>query len=191
MKAKIISEVILSDKWGKYSEYTIEYTHTNGKTQIQKREIQNSGNGAAILLYNLPTKKIILIKQFRLATLINGHPSGVIIECVAGLVENGESPIDTIAREVTEETGLIAKNIKYHYSAYATPGAKTEKISFFTGEYNTQDNIDQFGGATNEQEDIEIIELDFFEAIKMIQTGKIEDAKTIILLQYAQMHIFA
>lgn len=191
MKAKIISEKIISDKWGKYSEYSIEYTHSSGHKVLQKREIQDSGNGAAILLYNHHKRKVLLIKQFRLATLVNDHPTGVIIECVAGLVESGEEPIHAIQREVTEETGLVATNIQYLYAAYATPGAKTEKIYFFMGEYSDEHEINQYGGATSEQEDIEIIELAFDNAISMIKDGKIEDAKTIILLQYAQLHIFA
>ena len=189
MKGKVISEKVLSQKWGKYTEYKVAYTRLDGREEVHTREVQDTGNGATILLYNSTRHTVVLIKQFRLPTLLNGHETGVIIESIAGLVEPKEDTADTIKREVQEETGIVIEDIQYLFAAYATPGAKTEKIFFYTSTY---DFIPETrGGLIDEQEDIEVLELDFDEAYAMIESGDIEDAKTIILLQWARINIFA
>jgi nudix-type nucleoside diphosphatase (YffH/AdpP family) len=188
MKASILEKNILSNKWGEYSEYIIEYTRTDGRKENQKREIQNNGNGAAVLLYNLEKKEIILIRQFRLATMLNQNPSGVIIEVCAGLVEN-DDPFWSIKKEIKEEIGIDIKEVDFLYKGYATPGAKTELIYFFKAEYG-EINFAEFGGLKEEQEDIEVIKMKFDDAYEMIENGLIIDLKTISLLQYAKINLF-
>jgi GDP-mannose pyrophosphatase NudK len=189
MKAKVISKETLSNIWGDYSRYTIEYTRTNGQKETQKREIQDNGNGAAVLLYNLNKNEVILIKQYRLATMLNKNPSGVIIEVCAGLVEN-DDPDATIKKEIWEEIGLKIENVQFLYKGYATPGAKTELIYFYIAQYGDEIKLESTGGLREEQEDLEIITLDFDLAYSMIEKGEIIDLKTISLLQYAKLHIF-
>jgi GDP-mannose pyrophosphatase NudK len=189
MKAEIIQKNILSNKWGEYAEYIINYTRRDGRVEIQKREIQDNGNGAAVLLYNLELQEIILIKQFRLASQVNGNPSGVIIEACAGLVENND-PHTTIIKEIKEEIGIVIDKVDLHYKGYATPGAKTELIYFFTAAYPSDITLNDSGGLLSEQEDIEIVRYNFHQAYDMIATGEIIDLKTISLLQYAKIHLF-
>ena len=189
MKAKIVAKEILWKQWGEYARYTLEYTRNDGKIETQIREIQDSGNGATILLYNLSKRSVILIRQFRLATLINGNSDGLMIETCAGLVEN-ESPEEAIKREVLEETGYKLEDVNFLFDAYATPGAKTEKISFFIAPYDETMKTSIGGGHEYEQEEIEILEMTFDAAIKLWKGGKICDAKTIVLLQHAQIYIF-
>jgi GDP-mannose pyrophosphatase NudK len=189
MKAEIIQKNILSNKWGEYAEYIINYTRSDGRVEIQKREIQDNGNGAAVLLYNLELQEIILIKQFRLASQVNGNPSGVIIEACAGLVEN-DDPHTTIKKEIKEEIGIVIDKVDMHYKGYATPGAKTELIYFFTAAYPSDILLDNSGGLLSEQEDIVIVRYNFHQAYDMIATGEIIDLKTISLLQYAKINLF-
>ena len=189
MKAKIIQKNILSNKWAEYAEYQILYTATDGREEIQKREIQDSGNGAAVLLYNLQKRTVLLIQQYRLAAFLNGHDTGILTEVCAGLVEQND-PEYTIKKEIREETGLQIDEVKYLFKAYATPGAKTELIYFFTAEYDKDIVSGSSQGLMHEQEDILLFEMGFDDAYNNIFTGEIQDSKTIILLQFAKQHIF-
>ena len=188
MKAEINEKIILSKKWGEYAEYRITYTRTDGKQEKQVREVQDSGNGAAVLLYNAEKKTIILIEQFRLATMVNGNESGILYEVPAGLVEE-TNPDETIKREIKEETGIEVNEVTFLFSAYATPGAKTEKIFFYIAPYDTQITSGSFMRKDDEQEDLIIHELPFEVAFEGIQNGMIQDCKTIILLQYAKIFL--
>lgn len=190
MKARILNKEILSNRWAEYACYTIEYTRSDGRIEEQKREIHDSGNGAAVLLYNLSKRTVILIKQFRLATLVNDHSTGIITEVCAGLVEEN-NPEKTIKKEIQEEIGIKLEKVNYLFSGYATPGAKTEKIFFYSAEY-ANDLILAEGsqGVKSEQEDIITFEENFDVLYDQIFSGEIEDCKTIILLQYAKVHLF-
>ena len=188
MKAKILEKEILSKRWAEYSQYKLEYTRNDDRVEIQKREMQDTGHGAAVLLYNKAKQTVVLIEQFRLAALLYGHPTGVITEVCAGLVEDND-PHATVKREIHEETGLLVDDVQYLFSAYSTPGAKTEKTHYFVAPYHDLDhNVNM--GSQEEQEDIIVKEMRFEEAYDGIFNGQIEDAKTIILLQYAQKYIF-
>jgi nudix-type nucleoside diphosphatase (YffH/AdpP family) len=143
--------------------------------------VHDSGDGATILLYNLIEETFLITRQFRLPTFLTGNTDGMMLECCAGIVEN-ESPEQAIKREILEELGYEIEEVKYLYSAYATPGAKTEKIYFFFAPYDHEMKKQKGGGKAEEHEEIEIVELKFQDAFQMIKDGSICDAKTIILL---------
>ena len=189
MKAIIQSKRKLSHIWSEFAQYVVEYTRIDGRVEQQIREMHDTGNGAAILLYDLPHRKIVLIKQFRLAAMINENGDGVLYEVCAGLVENND-PKATIIKEVKEETGFQISDPKYLFSAFATPGAKTEKIHFFTSPVNTEAIENKGGGMEEEQEDIEVVIMPFDEAWAMVKDGTIRDLKTIALLMHAKMEVF-
>ena len=190
MQGKIIRENIVHHKWGKYAELTVEYTRTDGKVELQIREVQDSGHGAAVMLFNRQSRTIVLVKQFRIGAFVGGHHDGVLVECVAGLVEKNEDPAHTIVREVLEETGMIITRPLFLYEGYASPGAKTEKIYYFIAEY-VYINTQIAGGHEDEQEDIQILEVGISEAWQMVKDGRIQDSKTIVLIQHLLLHIFA
>jgi nudix-type nucleoside diphosphatase (YffH/AdpP family) len=123
-KASIINKQVLSKRWAEFSLYTLSYTREDGKSEIILREMMDSGHGVAILLYNLSTRKIILVEQFRLAAYLGGDGNGMMKEVCAGLVGN-ESPRETVIREVQEEVGLHIEDVEFLFSAYASPGAKS------------------------------------------------------------------
>lgn len=190
VKAKILSKRILSHIWSEFAQYTVEYIRRDGRVEQQIREMHDTGDGAAILLYDLRYQKIVLIKQFRLAAMINEKSDGILYEVCAGLVEHND-PKATIIKEVKEETGFQITNPVYLFSAFATPGAKTEKIHFFTAQVDLNLKNDGGGGMESEQEDIEVVIMPFDEAWEKIKNGKIRDLKTITLLLHARMEIFA
>ncbi len=184
---KIIQTQVLSDYWYTLHKVTYEYRTRNGEVKTHMREAYDRGNGAVILLYNTTSKKIILTRQFRLPTYINGNESGMMIEACAGLLDEN-NPEDCIIKETEEETGYKISKVKKVFESYMSPGAVTEILHFFIAEYTPEMKIGEGGGLAEEQEDIEVLELDFDEALAMMASGEIKDAKTILLLQYAQIH---
>ena len=178
---------MLSDNWYTLKKITFNYLKKDGTWQTQIRESYDRGNGAAILLYNPKRRTVILTKQFRLPSYINGNDDGMMIECCAGLLDN-DNPVDCIRKEALEETGYQIQNVRKLFEAYMSPGAVTEILHFFVAEYDDQMKINDGGGLDHEQEDIEVLELDFEAAFSMIAIGEIKDAKTILLLQYAKIH---
>jgi nudix-type nucleoside diphosphatase (YffH/AdpP family) len=184
-KIRNISKEILSDNWYTLRKITFDYLRSDGSWQTQQREAYDRGNGAVILLYNKESKKVILTRQFRMPTYLNGNESGMMIEACAGLLDN-DNPEDCIRKETEEETGYVINDVKKIFELYMSPGSVTEILYFFVAEY-TKNQLLSDGGGEDETEDIEVLELDFQEALKMVKTGKIKDAKTVILLQYAAM----
>ena len=186
-KIKNIKTKILSDNWYTLNKITFDYQLKNGEWVNQSRESYDRGNGATILLYNPSKKTVILIKQFRMPSYVNGNESGIIIETCAGLLD-GDEPETCVIKETKEETGYQINKAQKVFEAYMSPGAVTEIIHFFVAEYNEQMKVSDGGGLITEHEDIEVLEIDFQKALKMIKTGEIKDAKTIMLLQYAQIN---
>lgn len=183
---KIVETEILSDQWYVLKKITYEYQKKDGTLQIQSREAYDRGNGATILLYNKVQKTVILTRQFRLPTYINGNETGMMIEACAGLLDE-DDPEDCIIRETEEETGYKIKVMKKVFEAYMSPGAVTEIIHFFIAEYSPEMKVTSGGGVDHEEENIEVLEVKFDEAMKMIETGEIRDAKTIMLLQHLKL----
>lgn len=185
-KIKIVKEEVLSDNWYILKRYEYEYPKKDGSIQVQKREVYDRGNGAAILLYNKAAGTIILTRQFRLPTFVNGNKTGMLIEACAGLLD-ADNPEVAIRREVEEETGYKVEHVRKVLEAYMSPGSVTEILYFFIGEYDASMKLNEGGGMEHEQEDIEVLEIPFADAVQMVSTGEIKDAKTIMLLQYAQL----
>jgi GDP-mannose pyrophosphatase NudK len=177
---------VLSNNWYTLRKVTFNIQKKNGQWQTQSREAYDRGNGATILLYNPTSKTVILTRQFRLPTYVNGNETGLLIETCAGLLDK-DNPEDCIKRETEEETGYKISNVKKVFEAYMSPGSVTEMLYFFVAEYNKEQKVTQ-GGGVAEEEDIEVLELPFSQALAMINTGDIKDGKTIMLLQYAQLH---
>ena len=186
-RVKNIKTKVLSDDWYVLNKINFDYQLQNGHWVNQSRESYDRGNGATILLYNREKKTIILIEQFRMPTYVNGNETGMIIETCGGLLD-GDDPMTCIIKETEEEVGYKIQNVKKVFESYMSPGAVTEVIHFFIAEYTDEMKVAEGGGLESEHEEIEIPELDFNEALKMIRTGDIKDAKTIMLLQYAQLH---
>lgn len=184
---KIIETKILSDNWYTLKKITFDLKDQKGTWHRQSREAYDRGNGAVVLLYHPKKKTVILTRQFRMPTYLNGNNTGMLIEACAGLLDHDHAE-NCIRREILEETGYQIEKIQKIFESYMSPGSVTEILHFFIAEYSNENKINNGGGLESEQEDIEVLELSFAEALKWIQTGEIKDAKTIMLLQYAQIH---
>ena len=185
-KVNILQTEILSDNWYTLRKITYEYTEKDGTLKTVSREAYDRGNGATILLYNKQLRKVVLTRQFRLPAFMNGNETGMLIESCAGLLDN-ENPEECIKRETEEETGYKITAVRKIFEAYMSPGSVTEIVHFFIAAYSKLMKVSDGGGLAQEEEDIEVLEIDIDQALKMIKTGEIKDAKTIMLLQYIRL----
>ncbi len=187
-RIKIKQVTKLSDNYFQLDRYDIEYQRQNGTWQPQMREVYDCGDAATILLYNLQKQTIILIKQLRVPCFLNGHEAAL-LETPAGLLDD-MAPEKRIIEEAEEETGFKISKVEKIYEGFACPGALTQKVHFFIGEYKDNDKVSDGGGLEEEGEEIEVIEMPFKAAVKMLENNEIQDMKTIMLLQYAMLKIF-
>ena len=184
---KIKESVLLSDNWYSLKKIIYDYLKKDGTWETQEREAYDRGNGAVILLYNKAQQTVILTRQFRMPTYVNGNKDGMMIEACAGILEQ-ENAEESIKRETEEETGYRIQKVEKVMEAYTSPGSVTEILHFFIAEYDKSMKVNDGGGVAEEQEEIEVLELDFQQAMAMIKTREIKDAKTIMLLQYVALH---
>ncbi|MFC4159303.1 NUDIX domain-containing protein [Chitinimonas lacunae] len=187
-RVRMRRETLLSDNWYVLRKYEFDYLRRDGSWQPQVREAYDRGNGATILLYQPERRTVVLVRQFRLPVWLNGHDD-LLIEAPAGLLDDAD-PAERIRAEVAEETGFRVDTVRKVFEAYMSPGSVTEKLHFFVAEYDPGARAGHGGGVEEEGEDIELLELPFEQAVAMMASGEINDAKTIMLLQYAQLHLF-
>jgi len=185
---KNIEHISLSHEWAKLDRIDYDFKFKNGKWKRLSRETYNRGNGAAILLYNVAKGTVILTRQFRMPIYDQNQKEAMSIEVCAGAIDHNDSPLETVIRETEEEVGYRIEEAKQVLTAYTSPGALTEKMYLFVAAYNDAMKVNDGGGLETEHEEIEILELSFQQAIEMVEKEEIIDAKTIMLLQYAQIH---
>jgi len=185
-RIRILSVTTLSNSWKLLQKTEFDYRRTDGRWQRLIREVYDRGNGAVVLLYNRQTNKVVLTRQFRFPAYVNGH-HGMLIEACAGLLDEHD-PETCIRKETEEETGYWLSDVRHLFTAFMSPGSVTEKLHFFAAEYDPQNRAGSGGGLETEGEDIEVIEIEFSDALAMIESGEIADAKTIMLLQHAALH---
>ncbi|WP_437889559.1 NUDIX domain-containing protein [Phytobacter sp. V91] len=182
---RITESKLLSDNWYTLKKYTFDLRRQDGTWQPQNREVYDRGNGAVILLYNSSQRTVILTRQFRFPVFVNGH-DGYLIEAAAGLLDNMD-PENRIKAEAEEETGYRIDNVQKVFEAFMSPGSVTEKLYFYIAEYQANDKVSQGGGIEAEGEDIEVLELTLDDALASIASGRIVDAKTIMLLYHVAL----
>lgn len=187
-KVRNMKVSILSDNWYTLNKVDFEYLNNQNTWEHQSREAYDRGNGAVVLLYNPDQKTVILTRQFRMPTYLNKNSNGMMIEACAGLLDEND-PKTAIIKEIEEETGYRIKTVEKIFESYMSPGSVTEILHFFIAAYSESQKVSEGGGAADETENIEVLEYSFQEALALIKTGEIKDAKTIMLLQYAQINL--
>lgn len=175
---------VLADDWYVLRKTTFDYQKRDGTWETTNRETYDRGNGATILLYNRERKNVVLTRQFRYPTYVNGNETGLLIETCAGLLDKDDAET-CIRKETEEETGYRIADVRKIFEIYMSPGSVTERIHFFVGEYADKDLTGPGGGV--DSEDIEVLEMSLDKALQMVASGEICDGKTILLLQYAKL----
>lgn len=185
---KNITRKILSKAWATLTEVDYDFKFKDGSWKRISRESYDRGNGTAVLLYNSENKNVILTKQFRMPIYENTPEEAMSIEACAGAIDKNESAKNTILREIEEEVGYKVKELTKIMEIYMSPGASTEKMFLYTAPYTQNMKVNEGGGLESENEEIEVMELAFSKALQMVSNGDIMDAKTVVLLQYAQLN---
>lgn len=188
-RVRVHSVAVLSDDWYVLQKTTFDFQRSDGTWQRQSRETYDRGNGATILLYNRRKMTVILTRQFRYPAFVNGYRN-LLIETPAGLLDE-RSPEEAIRKETAEETGYVIHDVHKVFEAFMSPGSVTEKLYFFVAQYDSAERRQHGGGVVEDGEDIETIELELEDALSRIASGEIRDGKTIMLLQYAKLHLFS
>ncbi|PZQ66422.1 MAG: GDP-mannose pyrophosphatase [Variovorax paradoxus] len=188
-RVRVREVTLLSDNWYTLKTTRFDWRRRDGQWQEQHRETYDRGNGAALLPYDLARRTVLLVRQFRYPAFVNGHDD-LLIEVAAGLLDD-EAPEVRIRGEAEEELGYRLGAVRKVFEAFMSPGSVTEKLHFFVAPYNAGMRIGDGGGLAEEGEDIEVLEVDIDEALAMVADGRIVDAKTILLLYHAQLHLFA
>ena len=185
-QVKLLAVEVLSNHWYTLRKVTLELRRRDGQWQRQVREAYDRGNGAVVLLHDPRRGMVVLTRQFRLPTFLNGNAQGQLIEACAGLLD-GDDPETCVRREAEEETGFQVRTPRKVFEAYMSPGSVTEKLHFFVADYEPSDRIREGGGMVEEGEDIEVIEMPLVDALDGIRTGRIQDGKTVMLLQHVAL----
>ncbi len=186
-RIRVRSVELLSDDWAKLTKTTFDYRRNDGTWETQVRQTYDRGDGAAILPFDRKRSTVLLVRQFRYPAYVTGHPEPLIEAC-AGLLDQND-PETAIRKEAEEELGYHLHGVRSLYAPYMSPGSVTERLTFFIADYTPADRISDGGGAIEEGEDIEVLEIALDEALAMIRDGRIIDAKTIMLLQHLKLEL--
>lgn len=177
---------VLAAAWHVLRRTTLDYLGDDGSWSTQQRETYDRGNGATVLLYDPDRRTVLLTRQFRFPVYVNDHPDGMLLETAAGLLDD-DDPATAIRREAAEETGVEIGDLQHVFDVYMSPGSVTERIHFFAAAYDRASRVGAGGGLADEGEEIDVVELEIDEALAMIRDGRIQDAKTIMLLQWSAL----
>jgi nudix-type nucleoside diphosphatase (YffH/AdpP family) len=177
---------LLASGWHVLRRTSFDYRHSDGRWTSEQRETYDRGNGATILVYNVVRGSVLLSRQFRLPAYVNGHPDGLLVETAAGLLDE-DDPETAVRREASEELGVRIGTLEHVFDVYMSPGSVTERLHFYAAPYTAQTRVGPGGGVADEGEDIEVLELGFDACLDMVRDGRIADAKTIMLLQWAAL----
>lgn len=188
-RVKIKAVETLSDDWYVLKKTTFDWMRSDGSWQTMSRETYDRGNGAVLLPYDPQKRTVLLTRQFRYPAYVNGCDD-FLIEAAAGLLD-AASPEVRIRKEVEEELGLRLDRVRHIFTCFMSPGSVTERLHFFVAEYDAGMRVGPGGGEASEGEDIEVLEIALADALVMIPSGKIQDGKTIMLLQHLAIQLQA
>ena len=176
---------------------TYQLTHKKfdgGNSPKLSREVLERGHAAAVLLYDPDLDVLVMIEQFRpgaFAALQSGRmpadETPWLIECVAGIIEDGETPEDVVRRESVEEADCVIEELIPLYHYYSSPGCMSESIFLYCGRVDAT-NAGGIHGLDGEGEDIRVFTISPVQAYEWLASGRINNSMTMIALQWFQVN---
>lgn len=152
------------------------------------REVLLRGHGVGVLLYDPHLDKVLMVEQFRVGCMDDPVNGPWALELVAGLLEAGETPIEVARREVVEEAGISVERLLRICEYYNSPGGSNEKLSVYCAFFDSTQAGGVFG-VEDEAENIRSVILERSEALAAISAGRINNAMSIIALQWLQLNL--
>jgi ADP-ribose pyrophosphatase len=187
---KILNKAVMYNGFFKMEKYCLQHTlFEGGWSGEMSRELFVRGNCVAVVLYDAVRDEVILIEQFRVGAIDEPINTPWLIEIVAGIMEENETPQDVAIRESFEEAGCIVETLIPINTFYLSPGGSSEKISLFCGLVNSE-NVGGIHGLAHENEDILVRAASFSEAYQMVLRNDIDSAIPVIALQWLALHRF-
>lgn len=180
------TRVTLSNNFYKLEKVSFQQPGRQGGAETLDREVYHNGPGAGVLPVDRERGVVLLVRQLRIAAKLNGDVP-YLVEICAGMIDDGDAPAETIAKEAEQELGYRLHAVRKLFELYMSPGASAEKLHLFIAEYRPEDHVASGGGLPEEGEQIRVMELTFEAAWKMVDEGRIADAKTILMLQYLRL----
>ena len=186
MKWNLINRKSLFSGFFKVDQCQIKHDLFAGGETVITRELFHRGDAVAVLLYDPAKDRVVMVEQFRVGALDDSEGPWL-LEIVAGIVEEGESPKDVARRECMEEAGIEVHTFETIHTFYSSPGGCSEKIFLLCGLVDS-DKADGIHGLDEEGEDIRVSVLDYAEAINLLGADHISSAIPIIALQWLQIN---
>ena len=154
-----------------------------------QRELFVRTPAVVIILFDPTSYQVVMVEQFRVgAAMSDLNDSPWLLEWVAGICDEGERPIETCHREVFEETGLhLTCEPQLLFTYYPSPGGSNELIHLFFATCDVS-GASLYRGEAGEHEDLKVHAISIASALEALQTGKVNNAATIIGLQWLQMN---
>jgi ADP-ribose pyrophosphatase len=183
---EILAEELCYQGYLQVKRYQLRHRlFVGGWSQTISREFFTRNRVAAALPYDPHLDQIVLIEQFRVGALEQDNPW--LLEIVAGVAETGETTEAMIERELKEESGMLASEMIKIYEYWVSPGASSEHLTLYCAKIAAS-SAGGIHGLAEEHEDILVHVMDSAEAFTLLQTGKINNAATIIALQWLQLN---
>jgi len=190
---EIISRSLKHDGFLRIEQIQLRHRLFSGAwSQVFTRELQLKDRAVGVLLFDPDRDTVILVRQFRIGMFGESGEAGQAgspwpLEIVAGMVDSGEQYEEVALRESIEESNCVPTVLIKICDYYNSPGGSNEKIILFCGRTDSR-NAGGVFGLIEEHEDIEVQVHKFDNAIQMLESGEINNAMTIISLQWLQLH---
>lgn len=185
---KILNKAVMYHGFFKMEKYCLQHTlFAGGWSGEMSRELFVRGNCVAVVLYDPERDDVVLIEQFRVGAIEDAINTPWLIEIVAGIMEENETPQEVAIRESFEEAGCVVEKLIPINTLYLSPGGSSEKISLFCGIVKSE-HVGGIHGLAHEHEDILVRAVSFSEAYQMVLRNEIDSAIPIIALQWLALH---
>ena len=184
---ELMGREVVHDGFFRLDRYRLRHRQfAGGLGPALTREVLERGRVAAVLPVDPERDRVVLIEQFRPGAWAAGWEPWL-LECVAGVIEPGETPQELARREALEEAGCTVTDLVPIATFLTSPGAATETVRLFCGRVDSE-GVGGLHGLATEGEDIRVTVMPVDDAVALLDAGRIVNAKTIIALQWIARH---